>query len=219
MLSATDGDGRRGRGESIGAGRGADRGGASYERMTGREPRWRKMAMDGRSPFGPNAPSANDLTPDRPLVNRRRRPDGVEPDGDAGQPQRSGQPRRSVEPTKIPPMRAPDAGPPPGTTTTNPDTTTETTAPATARPAHAQHDRAGHHASPAPHRHGQTGHDAEHDHTRRGRRRGALGRDALAQDEPDRAAGERARSRRARPRLCRAQAQAQATRASHAAPS
>ncbi len=164
---------------------------ASYERMT-----WtgttlaQNGPMDGRSPFGPNAPGANDLTPDRPLVNPNAGPMASSPTAAPASPS------DPSSTTKIPPMRAPDAGPPPGTTTTNPDTTTDTAAPGTVAPGttpstatpgttpSTRHTR--HHAEP----------DVEHDHTGRGRRRRwSLGRDALAEDEPDRAAGERARSR------------------------
>ena len=45
--------------------------------------------MDGRSPFGPNAPGANDLTPDRPLVNPNAGPMESGPPGTRGQPRRS----------------------------------------------------------------------------------------------------------------------------------
>ena len=84
--------------------------------------------MDGRSPFGPNAPGANDLTPDRPLVNQHAGPMESSPTAAPASPS------DPASTTKIPPVRAPDSGPPPGTTTTNPDTTTDTVAPGTVAP-------------------------------------------------------------------------------------
>src|SRR5512134_3771665 len=58
--------------------------------------------MDGRSPFGPNAPGANDLTPDRPLVNPDIGPMESPPAAPAS-------PADPSSTTKIPPMRVPDA--------------------------------------------------------------------------------------------------------------
>ena len=173
---------------------------ASYERMT-----WtgttlaQNGPMDGRSPFGPNAPGANDLTPDRPLVNPARGPDGIEPDGSAGQPQQSVEHDQDTA----------DEGSRRGTAARHDDD----------EPGHdhrhggTRHGRARHRPQHARAQHGH----AQHGHARHPTpgtkpstptpattpstttpgawRRWSLGRDALAQDEPDRAAGEPAQSR------------------------
>jgi hypothetical protein len=92
-----------------------------------------QSSMDQRSPFGNNAPTSNDLTPDFVPLNRPGNQIGVDQPG--GGPIRP--PADSMSNTRIPPPSGrPDAGPPPpgGTTTVNPDRATDVAAPATATP-------------------------------------------------------------------------------------